>query len=418
MSSNEPVTYDKSLDSTKDLMQEGYMFIKNRMDKYETNVFETRLLGKKTICMSGEEATKLFYDSDLFKRKGAVPKRIQKTLFGVNAIQTMDGEEHSHRKHLFISMLTPVNERHLSKIVKKNWETCIDTWVNSEKVILFNEANEVLCRSAYQWTGVPIEDSDIKNRADDFSSMIDAFGAVGPRHWKGRISRDRTEEWLIKLIKDVRSGKQNSEEGTILYSIAFCKDINGEMLSNRMAAIELINVLRPIVAISTFITFSALALHHNSECKDKLLSGNSDYFDMFTQEVRRYYPFAPMLGAVVRKNFNWNQCEFKEGMTVLLDIYGTNHDSKIWVKPFYFIPERFKDKKHNQYDFIPQGGGDSSMGHRCPGEGITVEIMKASLDFLVNKIEYTVPDQDLSYDLSKMPTLPESGFLISDIKQK
>lgn len=44
--------------------------------------------------------------------------------------------------------------------------------------------------------------------------------------------------------------------------------------------------------------------------------------------------------------------------------------------------------------------------------------MKATLDFLVNKIEYDVPNQNLSYDLGKIPTFPESGFVMSNIKEK
>ena len=81
-------------------------------------------------------------------------------------------------------------------------------------------------------------------------------------------------------------------------------------------------------------------------------------------------------------------------------------------------PERFKEREGSLFDFIPQGGGYPAVTHRCPGEGITIEILKVSLDFLTNKIEFEVPQQDLSYSLSKMPTLPESGFVMSKIKRK
>lgn len=47
-----------------------------------------------------------------------------------------------------------------------------------------------------------------------------------------------------------------------------------------------------------------------------------------------------------------------------------------------------------------------------------MEIMKGSLDFLVNKIEFQVPKQDLSYSLIKIPTLPKSGFIMTNIKRK
>jgi fatty-acid peroxygenase len=418
MSMNEQVPHDKNLDNSLALMREGYLFISNRVDRYQSDLFEARLLGQKVICMSGEEAAKVFYDPERFQRNGAAPKRVQKTLFGVDAIQTMDGEAHIHRKLLFMSLMTPSHQKRLAELAMEQWQASISKWEGAKKVVLFNEANDILCRIACHWAGVPLQESEVKERADDFSSMVDAFGAVGPRHWKGRRARTRAEDWIREVIEDVRVGKLKAEEGSALYAIAFHNELNGSQLDTQMAAVELINVLRPIVAIATFITFSALALHEHPECKEKLQSGNSNYLEMFAQEVRRYYPFGPFLGARVQKDFIWNQCEFKEGMLVFLDVYGTNHDSKLWENPNEFRPERFKEWRGSLFDFIPQGGGDPAKGHRCPGEGITVEVMKSSLDFLVNKIEFEVPDQNLSYSLVKMPTLPESGFVMSKIRRK
>lgn len=76
----EHIKDNESLDSTIALVTEGYLFIKNKIDQYQTNAFETRLFGKKVICMSGEEAAKIFYNAELFQRNGAMPKRIQRTL--------------------------------------------------------------------------------------------------------------------------------------------------------------------------------------------------------------------------------------------------------------------------------------------------------------------------------------------------
>lgn len=104
-------------------------------------------------------------------------------------------------------------------------------------------------------------------------------------------------------------------------------------------------------------------------------------------------------------------------MLVFLDVYGINHDSRIWDNPNEFWPERFTDYKCGLFDFIPQGGGEPAKGHRCPGEGITIEIIKMFTDFLVNKIKYDVPEQDLSYSLSRIPALLKSGFVISNIRR-
>lgn len=418
MSIKEQVPHDKGIDNTLAMSKEGYPFIKNRVDKYKSDLFETHLLGEKVICMSGEEACKIFYDSKRFKRNGAAPKRVQKTLFGEGGIQSMDGEAHTHRKHLFMSLANSQQQNTLTEFLVEKLQSSISKWESTEKIVLFDQAKNILCWTACKWAGVPLSESEVEERADDFGAMVDAFGAVGPRYWKGKIARNRAEKWIREVIDDVRTGKLKAEEGSALYAMAFHKELDGSQMDTQIAAVELINILRPIVAISTFITFAAVALYEHPECKDKLVKGNNKDFEMFVQEVRRYYPFGPYLGARVKDDFTWNECEFKKGMLVMLDIYGTNHDSRIWEKPYEFRPERFKERNDNLFDFIPQGGGDPTTGHRCPGEGITIEIMKASLDFLINKIEFEVPNQDLSYSLVRMPTMIESGFIMSNIKGK
>lgn len=414
----EQVPKEKSLDSTLNVLRDGYLFISNRTGQYNSDMFETHLLGQKVVCMIGEEAAKLFYDPEKFQRNGAAPQRIQETLTGRNSIQSMDGDAHFHRKQLFMSLTTMPHQNQLAEIALGEWQVSADKWEHEERVILFDEAKEILCRTACRWAGVPLKESGVKDIADDLSSMVEAFGAVGPRHWKGRMARNKSEDWIRTVIEDVRSGSLKAEEGTALHAVAFYREPNGVELDSQTAAVELINILRPIVAISTFITFGALALYEHPEYRSKLYSGDSNYLQMFTQEVRRYYPFAPFLAAKVRKDFIWNQYKFQEGMLVLMDIYGTNHDSRIWDHPEVFYPERFKDWKSSLFDFIPQGGGTAAATHRCPGEGITIEIMKASLKFLVNMIEYEVPSQDLSFSLSRIPTLPKSGFIIRNIRRK
>lgn len=86
------------------------------------------MLGQKAICISSEEGAKLFYDSELFYRKGVAPKRVQKTLFGVGAIQSMDGENHIHRKKLFMSLMTPKYQNQLADLTIDTLKTYSKKW--------------------------------------------------------------------------------------------------------------------------------------------------------------------------------------------------------------------------------------------------------------------------------------------------
>ncbi|MFS0688632.1 cytochrome P450 [Sporosarcina sp. 179-K 8C2 HS] len=408
---NMSLPVDKGFDHTFNLLTEGYHFMRNRFDEFGTDIFETRLMGKKMICMKGHEAVRLFYDTSRFQRSGAVPKRIQKSLFGEGGVQTLDGTAHEVRKMMFLSLMTEAGIRRVHQLTLEQWRLQASRWKSGQNVILFDEAEEVLCRVACLWAGVPLKESEVSKRAYDLGALIDAFGGVGARYREGRRARKRTEDWIRSLIEKYRSGAVEGVDHA-LEVIATHRDENGQLLDAQIAAVELISVIRPIVAVARFIVFGALALHDFPQHR-LALATDDEFLEAFSEEVRRYYPFTPFLGAMVRNDFEWKGYQFHKGDTVLVDIYGTNHDPKSWNQPDLFNPERFLEETVTPYNFVPQGGGNPARGHRCPGEDVTVAIMKASLSFLVNELDYTVVrNQDLSVNLTRMPTLPASRMII------
>ncbi len=120
----------------------------------------------------------------------------------------------------------------------------------------------------------------------------------------------------------------------------------------------------------------------------------------------------------MRETFKWRDYEFPKGTRVLLDLYSTDLDERIWDDAHVFRTQRFEDWNGSPFNFIPQGGGDHFHNHRCAGEWITIELMKVAVDFLVHGINYAVPPQDLSIDLSRMPAIPESRFVMSQVEQR
>jgi fatty-acid peroxygenase len=203
--------------------------------------------------------------------------------------------------------------------------------------------------------------------------------------------------------------------------MAHVRDTNGKLLSPKLAAVEVINVIRPTVAVAWYVCFAAHALHAHPEWRQKLAGerdagGHGEQIDCFMQEVRRFYPFTPYLGAKARIAFDWQGHRFEPGTLVLLDVHGTNHDARLWDEPDQFRPQRFERGHDDAYAFIPQGGGPRT-GHRCPGEWITMHSVALALHFLTRCITYAVPlAQDLRIDLARMPTRPGSGMILSDVR--
>ena len=417
MSIRNQMPREEGIDHSLSLMREGYLYILNRRRSFNSDVFETRFLGKKAICMGGKEAAEIFYETGKFKRENAAPNRAVQTLFGKDGVQTLDEKSHKHRKAMFMSLMSQVELKRLTDIAETQWEMALDRWIQMDRVILYEQSQEIMCKTACDWAGVPVKEDEVKWLTKSLSAMFESATAIGPNHWSGRNARNSVEKWVGELIESVRSGDVKPPENTALHKFSWFRDLEGKLLDTPIAAVEVINILRPIVAIAIYINFTALAMHSFPNEKKKLTSADEKYAEMFVQEVRRFYPFFPFTAALVKKDFTWNNYYFEEGTLTLLDLYGTNHDSTIWENPDVFNPSRFHDWKGSPFSFIPQGGGDYTMGHRCAGEWVTIEVMKVSLDFLVNRMEYKLPEQDLSYSMVTMPSIPRSKVVIENVKK-
>ncbi|TIT00328.1 MAG: hypothetical protein E5W87_19400 [Mesorhizobium sp.] len=66
---------------------------------------------------------------------------------------------------------------------------------------------------------------------------------------------------------------------------------------------------------------------------------------------------------------------------------------------------------------MAHGGGDASVTHRCPGEAVTVALMKEAIRLLTRSMSYEIPDQKLALDLSRIPALPEQGLRLRDVRR-
>lgn len=407
---------DGSPESTLALLRDPYGFIAKRCRRYGSDLFETRLLLRPTICMTGPEAAELFYDERRFTRRGATPGRIQATLFGRGGVQGLDGEAHRHRKQLFMSLMTPERIGQLGELAADVWRAYARRWGAMDRVVLYDEVREILTRAVCAWAGVPLAEPEVERRTRELTALFDGAGAVGPRHWWARLARKRAERWIAEIIGQARAGRLDFPEQGAAHLIAWHRDLNGELLRPRVAAVELLNVLRPTVAVSVYVAFVAHALHRFPECRQKVAAGEDGYAELFVQEVRRFYPFFPSVMACVRHDVDWKGYRFPQGRRVILDLYGTNHDARTWDAPEEFRPERFRRWDGSPFNFIPQGGGDHSLNHRCPGEWITIELMTVALSVLAGRLAYDVPDQDLRIDRSRLPALPRSRFVIGNVR--
>lgn len=413
------------LDSTLPFLSRGYAWLPDLSRRKGPGPVRTRLLGKPAIALRGPAAVTFFYDENHVRRRTALPEPVLSTLFGKGAVHTLDGAEHRGRKALFVSLLKDASGvALLAQQVAEEWERSSKEWTHRPRVTLFDEVSLLITRAVCRWAGVPLaehpddpDDGEARRTARDLVAMVDGFATAGPRHWRARRARRRQEERLAALVEKLRADEGNaSADGappdSAVRAVAVHRDADGELLDPRTAAVEILNVIRPTVAVTWYTVFGAHALHRHPALRQRLAQDRDGYARAFAHELRRFYPFAPFVAGLAPQDLEWHGEAIPEGSLVLLDLYGQNHDPELWHDPYLFDPERFAGREPGRDELVPQGGGDASEGHRCPGEDITLAVLSTLLPRLA-QLEYDVPHQDLRIPLNRMPTRPRSGFVIT-----
>ncbi|MFI2645432.1 cytochrome P450 [Streptomyces sp. NPDC018610] len=402
-------------DQTLAVLAGGYAWLPSRMRESGGPAVRTRLMGKPALAVRGPDAVRFFYDERNVRRHGAIPGPVRATLFGHGAVHTLDGTAHRARKKLFLPLLQADRVAGVVEEVGAAWDEAVAGWARSPRTVLFDEAAVVLTRGAHRWAGVPLADAETEEAARDLIAMVDGFATPGPRHWRARRARGRQEERLARLVCEARSGRAPAAPGSLLERVAEHRDATGEPLPPGTAAVELLNIVRPTVAVSWFVAFAAHALHRRPELRDRLREGDTEFATAFAHEVRRFYPFAPFLGGLAVRDLSWHGQSVPEGGMVILDVYGQNHDTDLWGDPYAFRPQRFLEHPAERDELIPQGGGDPRSGHRCPGEGVTLGLLE-TLAIRLARLRYDVPEQDLRIPLRRVPARPRSGFVITGVR--
>lgn len=396
-------------------LAEGYDFMPRRYAALGGDMFTARLMLRRALCVRGEDAARMFYQPGRFTRRHALPAPTLALLQDFGSVTALDGAAHRKRKAMFMSLFGPLERQRLVGLAAAEWRTQFARWPSRPEVVVHAAAQEVLCRAVCRWAGIPVNADEAAQRTREFAQMIAGAGSAGPRNWRALLVRTRTEYWARALVDAVRAGQIQPPFDSPLNVVARHRDADGELMHRKHAAVELINLLRPTVAVARYIAFALLALHEHPHCRARIAARDDDYAAWFVQEVRRFYPFIPAMGGRALHAFDWHGLHVDKGTWVLFDLYGTNHHPALWGDPEVFRPERFERRESSGFDYVPHGGGDPYSGHRCPGESVTADLVRSALQLFVEDIAYDVPPQDLTVGLRRMPTLPASGFVIANV---
>jgi fatty-acid peroxygenase len=365
--------------------------------------FCTRLLGRHTLVLRGIAGVRRFYDPSVVERHRAVPLALAGLIFGPGAVHGLDGAAHLLRKRMFLEVLTRQRSEQLARLAAERLAAQVHHWPARDQVAVVNELGTAYGFAVLEWAGVECSAAEAHGVVGDLARIIDGFGGAGrawPRGWRARLAMDR---WAARLVRHARAGRRRPDTGTALQVIA------ASDLPARRAGVELLNVLRPTVAVAWLGAFAVLALHRHPEWRARM----STDAEAFTHEVRRLAPFVPALTGLAARPFDHAGTRHPKGTRLVLDVPGTNRDPARWEDPDAFRPERFLDGPPDPWSYVPQGGGYADAGHRCPGEPATVALLAATMRLLAD-VDFDVVDG--RYDERRIPTVPHGGLRLVDVR--
>ncbi|CAN1194304.1 Demethylepipodophyllotoxin synthase [Linum perenne] len=129
------------------------------------------------------------------------------------------------------------------------------------------------------------------------------------------------------------------------------------------------------------------------------------YLQSIVKETLRLYPAAPLSGPrVFTQDCTLGGYHIQKGTQLITNIWKIQHDSRVWVDPMEFQPERFLgqnfDFKGRNYEYIPFGSGRRS----CPGIAFGIEMVHLTLASFLHAFEISNPVDEL-IDMSESPGL-------------
>ncbi|PYY52917.1 cytochrome P450 [Curtobacterium sp. MCSS17_011] len=415
-----------ALDDSLSLLTRGYGFGAHlwRRTRPGARAVGFRLLGRPALLVRGAEGVGLFYDGDRTARHGAMPAIVQRTLFGVGSVHSLDGAEHHHRKATFVDVAYEDEQvRRLAPLLAREWATERDAWLAGGTRSAYDAAVGAIGRAVMRWAGLPGTPAAKTRWAARLAQVVDGFGVpYSPEYLQAVLNRHWSDRHARRLVEAVRGGRLTPEPHTALHEWAWHRDASGALLPARLAGIELQNSIRPAIAVARFVAFAAKELHDRPEWRARIAaeSAAADTADgprvdgalavAFAQEIRRTAPFVPMLPAWATTDVELDGEHLPAGGRVVLDITGTDTDEHSWDRAGDFDPSRFLgvDDYEAITTFVPHGGADVATGHRCPGEKVAIAALAAAVSVLSDP-RVTILDDGLQVDRRRLPTKPASG---------
>jgi fatty-acid peroxygenase len=100
---------------------------------------------------------------------------------------------------MYLEVLGPEAVQALGERAEREWEAAVGSWAGRRRVVLFDEAVQVLAASVFPWAGVPSTGKDRRRRAEQLAAVLDGFATPGMAYLRAVRARWQVGRWARRL---------------------------------------------------------------------------------------------------------------------------------------------------------------------------------------------------------------------------
>ncbi|MCL2931823.1 MAG: cytochrome P450 [Trichodesmium sp. MAG_R03] len=407
-------------------------FIDYRRQRYGP-IFKTHLLGQPTVIMIGPEANRFILSShvDYFSQQGW-PNTF-KFLLGQKALVLQEGSEHRRSRKLIMPTLCGSALASYLATMEQVSLNYLEQWEKLENLTWFPE----LRRMTFEIASILLVGGKAGKENDRlfkwFCELSQGLFAVPINlKWTAFGKAIHARQQILSYIEQAILERQKAPTQDVLSLLMQVKDETGYGLSQEEIQSQTLALLIGTNSnTASMLVCFCMALAQNPEILDlaraeqyqieKTFLGSSlslaqlkqmTYLDQILQEVERCYPPVGAGFRRVIKPFVFNNYVVPSGWNVMYSVIGTHLDSRIYVEPRRFDPDRFSthraEHKKINFSLIGFGGGVRN----CLGFSFAQTLIKTFAAYLIRYYDWElIPEQNLT--LNRIPTAhPRSGLKV------
>lgn len=413
------------------LARDPFHFFRSRAEEHGA-VARTRLLSRDLAILSGPAGAAAWLDEENVQREGGLPAHAA-DLFGAGVVNQIDGAAHRVRKrHVMRALDREALDAYLPEIRSllrarlARWRAAGEVGVEAEAALATVEL--VLANFAGMHEGDAFHERVRRGNAAFAKAMMGLplampGSALARARAFGREIRAR-----FAALADRRLAAPTGDGISRLVT----SEVDGERLTRDDVAKEMQHLLFGATGMQALLALATRVLAEDPALADRLRSataalpadpGADEYAGVpalagFVMEVKRVGLVIPMtpLG-VARRDFEVEGRVVPRGWLVTWAVYPSHRSPGLaaYTDAERFDPERFSPGRMEHaapHAFAPQGLGEPLASHRCGGVEYSTLVLQAYVVELLRGPRFTLPEQDLTFDTSRMPARHRGGLRV------